>query len=123
FPNTWRLGIPEFAMSPGDGRLYAVGPQGRLHTYDPATGAKLEDLDPPPGWPKADDRKVGLALSPDGNVAYLWRNREPTQRRDLAARRWLPPLPAIPEGRLLPHPDGNQVLFVGIGGVLRRFDV
>ncbi|HKA07106.1 MAG TPA: PQQ-binding-like beta-propeller repeat protein, partial [Gemmataceae bacterium] len=98
---------------------------GNLRSFDAETGKRLESsLDPPPGW-KGLVEGGGLALSPAGDVVYLWRaGGFPTHRRDLKAGKWLDPLPAMPLGRLIPHPDGRHILFLGEqDGLLRRYDL
>src|SRR5262249_57984053 len=89
---------------------------------DTSSGKLLENLEPPPGLVKPRGR-VALALSPDGTVAYLWRESGPVQRRDLKAGKWLDPLPEMGTGRLIPHPDGKRVLHLGSDDVLRRYDL
>src|SRR5262245_3340583 len=122
FEETSELPDPEYSVSPDDRRLYAVGREGRLMTFDTSTAKVLESLDPPAGW--ATLRVwVGLALSADGTVAYLWRQREPVQRRDLKAGKWLDPIPAYGTRRVIPHPDGKRVLFLGLDNVLRQYDL
>jgi WD40 repeat protein len=116
-------GADEFAVSRDDRHFYAARSDGRLQIYDTVTGNQLEDLAAPGDWEMRRNEPVGLALSPDGTVAYLSRAHRPTFRRDLKAGKWLEPLPVMPRGRLIPHPDGNRVLFVGGDGLLRRFDV
>ena len=110
------------ALGPEDRLAHSVAVDGRLKTFDVKSGKLLEDLDPPTDWGK-EDRAVGLAIAPDGTVAYLWKRSQPTRRRDLKVGKWLDPLPSMPEGQLIPHPDGKRVLFVGKDGILRRFDV
>jgi WD40 repeat protein len=122
FEETRELPESEDAVSPDDRRLYAVGRDGRLMTFDTSSAKLLENLDAPAGLAKPRGA-VGLALSPDGTVAYLWRESGPVQRRDLKAGKWLDPLPETGAGRLVPHPDGKRVLFVGSDGVLRRYDL
>jgi WD40 repeat protein len=111
------------ALSPDDRRLYLVRPTGELLTFDATTGRKLRELDPPPGWPGEGGYRVRLALSPDGSVAYLSKRECPTHRRDLKAGKWLDPLPVMPGGPLIPHPDGKRLLLIGEDGVLRRYDL
>src|SRR5262249_56626271 len=86
---------------------------------DTSSGKLLENLEPPPGLVKPRGR-VALALSPDGTVAYLWRESGPVQRRDLKAGKWLDPLPDMGTGWLVPHPDGKRGLHLGSDDVLRR---
>jgi len=116
---------PNFAVSRDDQRMYAITPDCRLMTFDTRTGKKLEQLDLPPGWKPRDTRPedAGIALSPDGDVAYLWNGWWPPARRDLKAGKWLDPLPHAGDGRLIPHPDGKLMLFLGEDGVLRRYDL
>jgi WD40 repeat protein len=111
-------------MSPDDCFVYSVTAHGNLRTFDAETGKKLEELDPPPGWKEGVAEVHGLALSPAGDVTYIWRNGYPKHRRDLKTGKWLDPLPAMPHGRLIPHPDGRRVLFLGEqDGLLRRYDL
>jgi len=118
------LGSPEcpMEMSRDDRFLYSVTPNGELRTFDAETGARLETLNQAREW-EGFVGGAGLALSPAGDVAYLWRNGCPTRRRDLNAGKWLDPLPDMGEGRLVPHPDGKCVLFLGEDGLLRRYDL
>jgi len=111
-------------MSPDDRFVYSVTTDGNLRLFDAETGKRLaSSLDPPPGW-KGSVVGGGLALSPAGDVVYLWRpGGFPTHRRDLKAGKWLDPLPDMGVGRLVPHPDGKRVLFLGEDGVLRRYDL
>jgi WD40 repeat protein len=119
-----------FAVSPDGCRLYAMGQDGRLRTYDVGSGKKIEELDRPAGWDRylADMR---IAVSPDGALLYAWKDGRPAQRRDLKSGKWLDPLPAVGRGdsfRLavgfpLVLPDGKRVLFVGPQAILRRYDL
>src|SRR5262245_16881601 len=117
-------GHPEWPveMSPDDRYVYSVTHHGALRTFDAETGAMLEELNEAPDWAGFVGGQ-GLALSQSGDVAYVWRNGCLTRRRDLKARRWLDPLPDMGEGRLVPHPDGKRVLFLGEDGLLRRYDL
>jgi WD40 repeat protein len=123
FRDRWNLNGTEFAVSPDDRRLYALVGKGRLVSFDAETGLKLGELDVPSVRNLPDDKGVGLSLSPDGNIAYLCKADHPTQRCDLVTNKWLAPLPTMPYGRLVPHPDGKRVLFLGTDGLLRRYDL
>lgn len=122
FPDTEDLSDPHYALPADDSRLYAVSPNGRLITFDARTGKKLEELDQPAAFGK-ETGTVRLALSPDGTVAYLSKQHKPTHRRDLKNGKWLDPLPEMPGGRLIPHPDRKRVLLVGSDGLLHRYDL
>jgi WD40 repeat protein len=117
-------GHPEWPMemSPDDRHVYSVTHHGELRTFDAETGSLLEELNEAPDWAGFVGGQ-GLALSPAGDVAYVSRNGCLTRRRDLKAGRWLDPLPDMGEGRLVPHPDGKRVLFLGEDGLLRRYDL
>lgn len=111
-----------YAVSPDDRRLYAFVPRGFLFTFDAETGRTIEEYLRPPGW-KLYPGPVGIALSPDGRVAYLSQKGQATCRRDLVNGRWLDPLPVMPGGQLVPHPDGKRLLLIGTDGVLHRYDL
>ncbi|HVK09578.1 MAG TPA: PQQ-binding-like beta-propeller repeat protein, partial [Gemmataceae bacterium] len=116
-------GAADWAVSPDDRRLYVLAHDGRLLTFDLATGKLADDLAPPDGWEAQPHDQGRLTLSPDGSIAYLLRAGSPIGRRDLKAKTWLPGLPAMPDGSLLAHPDGKQLLHVGSDGLLRRVDL
>ncbi|MBO0700845.1 MAG: WD40 repeat domain-containing protein, partial [Zavarzinella sp.] len=113
---------PAYAFAPDERRLYAFVPRGFLFVYDAGTGRPVEELLRPPGW-KLYPGLVGLALSPDGRVAYLSQKGQATCRRDLVNARWLDPLPVMAGGQLVPHPDGKRLLLIGTDGVLHRYDL
>jgi WD40 repeat protein len=113
---------PACALSPDDRRLYAFVPRGFLFGYDTAGGNVVEEMLRPPDW-KLFPGLVGLDLSPDGTVAYLSQKGQRTARRDLTAGKWLDSLPAMPDGRLVPHADGRRLSLVGTDGLLRRYDL
>src|SRR5262249_27488832 len=110
------------ALSQDDQRLYLVRPTGALLTFDATTGRKFGELDPPPGW-KESGYRARVALSPDGAVAYVSKRGAPTHRRDLKTGKWLDPLPVMPGGPLVPHPDGKRLFLIATDGVLRRYDL
>lgn len=123
FPDLeWPWGGWQCVLSPDDARLYATNGDGRLYVFDTRTTKKLEEIAPPPGWTDPGGRD-GLALSPDGHVAYLTQGHQPTRRRDLKAGQWLDPLPAMPDGELVPSSEGKRVLHIGDDGILRRYDL
>jgi WD40 repeat protein len=111
-------------LSPDDSRLYATNGDGHLCVFDTRSAKMLEEIAAaaPPEWADRGGRD-GLALSPDGNVAYLVKGNQLTLRRDLKAGKWLDPLPAMPDGELIPSPEGKRVLHIGTDGVLRRYHV
>jgi WD40 repeat protein len=106
------------ALSPDDRRLYVVTPDGSLVTFDAETGRKLDTTQVPP-----DRARSRIALSPDGGIAYVLSEGHATLRRDLKAGKWLDPLPKMPEGALVPHPDGKRLFLIASDGVLRRYDL
>jgi WD40 repeat protein len=117
-------GHPEWPveMSLDDRRVYSVTHNGELRTIDAETGAMLEELNEASDWAGFVGGQ-GLAISPKGDAAYVSRDGCLTRRRDLKAGKWLDPLPDMGEGRLIPHPDGKRVLFLGEDGLLRRYDL
>ncbi|HEX3147971.1 MAG TPA: WD40 repeat domain-containing protein [Gemmataceae bacterium] len=106
-----------------DRRLYAIDRKYQLQTFDAHSGASLAVLNLPDVITAKGVSPDGLAISPDDTVIYLWRYNLATSRLDVKTGRWLEPLPSMPFGRLVPHPDGKRVLFVGIDGLLRRYDL
>src|SRR5262245_13144191 len=109
-------------LSPDDSRLYATNGDGRLRVFDTRTAKKVEEIAAPPDWSERSG-EYGLALSPDGSVAYMFRGHGPTRRRDLKTGKWLDPLPDMPNGELIPSPEGKRVLHIDTEGVLRRYDL
>jgi WD40 repeat protein len=110
------------ALSPDDRRLHLVRPTGALLTFDTTTGRKLGELNSPRGWPELGYR-ARVALSSNGDIAYIAKQDYPTHRRDLKADKWLDPLPAMPGGPLVPHPDGKRLFLIASDGILRRYDL
>jgi WD40 repeat protein len=114
--------MQRIALSSDDRRLYVTAPNGRLVTFDAATGRKVEVVESPRGREPIRHPPM-IALSPDCTVAYLAARGGPIQRRDLKAGKWLDPLPSPTGGPLQPTPDGKRLLQLGYDGVLRRFDL
>jgi len=115
-------GLQRIALSPDDRRVYVTAPTERLVTFDAATGRKVEVVEVPRGREPV-RHPPGIALSPEGTVAYLAASGGPIQRRDLKAGKWLDPLPSPTGGPLQPTADGKRLLHLGYDGVLRRYDL
>jgi len=119
--------MPEIAnkkvmLTPDDRWICVFGTDGRLDVFDAQTGKRFDRVEPPTDWGDS-DWEAHLTLSADGAIAYLSRRNQRTCRRDLAAKKWLTPLPAMPAGPLIPHPDGKCLLQIGDDGVFRRYDL
>jgi PQQ-like domain len=119
--DTEKLSDP--VLSVDDRRVCFATTAGRLVVFDAESGKKLDDVNAPAGWGEEDGPSVSAAVSPDSAVVYLSRRDRPTLRRDVRAGKWLDPLPVMPGGPLVPHPDGKRVLLLGDDGVLRRYDL
>jgi WD40 repeat protein len=121
FPVEGRGMYSSFVLTPDNRKLCELSREGRFRVFDADTAEVIEDI--ASAWK---DRNAGLGqvfLSPDGAVAYLMANEQETLRRDLKAKKWLPSLPKMSGGRLIPHPDGRCVLLLDRDGMLRRYDL
>ncbi len=110
------------ALSPDERRLYVMRDTGQLQTFDVVTGKLIEELTQPADWQGGVDN-VSLSFSLDGAVLYVGGRKQPVQRRDLKAGRWLKPLPGSFGGPILPLPGGKRVVQLGQEGVLRTYDL
>lgn len=109
-------------LSPDQKRVWIADTDGNLQQFAVATGERNTVVGPPPGW-QSDGGPVASAVSPDGTVVYMANGDCGIYRRDLRAGRWLTPIPDVPRGRLLPHPEGKRLFVLGADGVLRRYDL
>jgi WD40 repeat protein len=121
------LNIPElaattFSVSTDNCWVCSMADDGQFKVFDAKTGNLFDDVEPPPDW-ASDELSCQLTFSAKGAVVYLSKSGERTLRRDLKNKKWLPPLPAMPRGELVPHPDGKRLLLAGSDGVLHRFDL
>src|SRR5262245_48792698 len=107
-------------LAPDGSRAWIASYTGRLRAVDTATGRTLEELEALPDWK---DGRPRLAVSPDGSVVYMGNEAGGIHRRDVKARKWLPPIRETPPGDPIPHPDGKRLLVLADDGVLHRYDL
>ena len=109
-------------LSPDGRAAWIADTDGIVRHFAVTSGDQVTATGPPPGW-KSVGGPVTTAVSPDGRVIYVANSDRGVYRRDVRAGQWLDPIPDVPAGPLLPHPDGKRLLILGKDGVLYRYDV